>query len=68
MPAMQLQLIDSDSTAVLAQAHRRDIKDDGIHQGFGLLQVGSRHLLYIGSNEGRLHLCVGFLWFTRARP
>jgi hypothetical protein len=37
--------------------------------GFGLLQIGSRHLLYVGSNEEeRLKIDVAFLHLLTLRP
>lgn len=51
-------------TLILAQAHRRDVKDEGVNQGVGLVQIGGRHLLYVGSIGGRLRLCLAFVWLT----
>jgi len=54
--------------ATLAQAFARDIKDDGLVWGLSLLQVGRRHLLYVGAKNGQPHVCLGFFWLTRGRP
>jgi len=51
----------------LAQSHRRFNRRDTASQGVGLLQVGGRHLLYIGSNDGALRLCLCFIWLKGQR-
>lgn len=49
---------------VILQGFRRNIRNDGVHQGFGVLQVYGRHLLYVGTVRGSPRLCVAFHWFT----
>ncbi len=53
---------------VALQAHRRITRPDTGSRGLGVLQIRSRHLLYVGSTDGRAHLCVAFVWLTRERP
>jgi hypothetical protein len=52
----------------LAQAHARDIENEGLACGAGIGQVGQRHLLYVGARNGQPHLSVGFCWLTRGKP
>lgn len=45
---------------VILQAFNR-----GTVGGVSLLQVGRRHLIYVGSENGSARICVGFIWLTR---
>ena len=49
-------------------AHRRFNGRDCASQGFSLLQIDTRHLVYVGSNDGQLRVCLGFVWLTRETP
>lgn len=40
------------------RAHRRV-------QGIGVLRIRGQHAFYVGLEDGRLRLCVGFVWLTR---
>ena len=42
----------------------RRVMEDGTVQGVGIVQVGSRHLLYLGSAYGRLQWSVCFIGET----
>lgn len=52
----------------LAQAHARNIENEGLACGAGIGQLGQRHLLYVGARNGRPHLSLWFCWLTRERP
>ncbi len=56
----------------LAQAHRRFFDGGDVATGFGLLQVGLRHLLYVGRriDDGieRYSVCLGFCWIIGRAP
>lgn len=48
----------------LFQVFRRSL-NDGVVQGISLVQIGTRHAFYIGSERGALRLCLAFAWLTR---
>ena len=52
------------ASGALAQSHRRFNRRDTASQGLGLLQIGARHLFYLGTVDGRLRLCLGFVWLA----
>jgi hypothetical protein len=56
------------ASACGAQAFARDIKGEGLMFGVGIGQIGMRHLLYVGANNGRPHVSLGFCWLTPGRP
>jgi hypothetical protein len=49
----------------LFQVFRRSLAA-GVVQGVSFVQIGKRHLVYLGSENGSLRIAVGFLWLTRA--
>ena len=48
---------------VLAQVFNRELTSGPV-AGMSLLQVGHRHLVYIGLENSAPKLCLGFLWLT----
>jgi len=52
----------------IVQAHRRFNGRGCASQGVSLIQSGTRHLLYLGSDDGKPHVCVAGMWLTRATP
>lgn len=61
---LRTRLFGGRSRMVLAQVFNRQM-DAASVRGVSLLQIGKRHLLYVGAEAGEIKLCVGFCWLTK---